>query len=172
MPVFAYLLVKWKFVSQQMGLCVFRAQLRLRTFYYGGREMALIKCPDCGREVSSRANACPHCGCPLEELSSSGIVKIKLPRTEQISGGWVGLLSSKDSSVIHKGNVLWRGKHGETATFTVDGPTSVTVDLGTWGNPVEGTVYPRKKYELVQDFGFHMKATFRLSEVDTIDSMF
>ena len=33
MPIFAYLLREWKFVSQQMGLCVFRAQLRLRTFY-------------------------------------------------------------------------------------------------------------------------------------------
>ena len=37
MPVFAYLSVEWKFVSQQMGLCVFRAQLRLRTFYFGGK---------------------------------------------------------------------------------------------------------------------------------------
>ena len=27
--------------------------------------MALIKCPDCGREVSDRAPACPHCGGPI-----------------------------------------------------------------------------------------------------------
>lgn len=27
--------------------------------------MALLKCEDCGREVSSRAVACPHCGCPV-----------------------------------------------------------------------------------------------------------
>lgn len=27
--------------------------------------MALIKCPDCGKEVSSRAPACPNCGCPI-----------------------------------------------------------------------------------------------------------
>ena len=38
MPVFAYLLREWKFVSQQMGLCVFRAQLRLRTFYFYARK--------------------------------------------------------------------------------------------------------------------------------------
>lgn len=30
--------------------------------------MALISCPDCGKEVSSRANACIHCGCPLTEI--------------------------------------------------------------------------------------------------------
>lgn len=28
--------------------------------------MALIRCPECGREVSSRAPACPACGYPLQ----------------------------------------------------------------------------------------------------------
>lgn len=28
--------------------------------------MALIRCPECGREVSSLAPACPHCGYPLQ----------------------------------------------------------------------------------------------------------
>lgn len=26
--------------------------------------MALVKCPDCGKEVSTEAKACPHCGRP------------------------------------------------------------------------------------------------------------
>lgn len=132
--------------------------------------MALIKCIECSKEISNKATTCPHCGCPISEMSTVGIVKIKLPRTEQISGGWVGLFSSKDASVSSNGRVLWRGKHGETATFTVNDVTSITVDLGTWGNPVKGFVSPRRKYELIQDYGFHMKATFRLSEVDVIDS--
>ena len=29
--------------------------------------MALIKCPDCGRDVSTRAIECPHCGYPLAQ---------------------------------------------------------------------------------------------------------
>jgi len=28
--------------------------------------MGLIKCPDCGKEFSDRANACPNCGCPTD----------------------------------------------------------------------------------------------------------
>lgn len=28
--------------------------------------MALIKCPNCGKEISSMAKACPQCGCPVE----------------------------------------------------------------------------------------------------------
>ena len=27
--------------------------------------MALIECPECGREVSDKARACPHCGLPI-----------------------------------------------------------------------------------------------------------
>ena len=27
--------------------------------------MSLVKCPECGREVSTLATSCPHCGCPL-----------------------------------------------------------------------------------------------------------
>ena len=29
--------------------------------------MALIKCPECGKKVSDKANACIHCGYPLNE---------------------------------------------------------------------------------------------------------
>lgn len=29
--------------------------------------MALIKCPECGKKVSDKANVCIHCGYPLEE---------------------------------------------------------------------------------------------------------
>lgn len=31
--------------------------------------MALIKCTECGHEVSDKASACPNCGCPLEKES-------------------------------------------------------------------------------------------------------
>lgn len=30
--------------------------------------MALIKCPDCGNEVSDKAKACIHCGYPIEDM--------------------------------------------------------------------------------------------------------
>lgn len=29
--------------------------------------MALIKCPECGHEISDRAESCPHCGFPIRE---------------------------------------------------------------------------------------------------------
>jgi Zn finger protein HypA/HybF involved in hydrogenase expression len=35
--------------------------------------MALIKCDECGKEKSSAANACPHCGKGRDHISS-GVV--------------------------------------------------------------------------------------------------
>lgn len=29
--------------------------------------MALINCPECGREISEMAKSCPHCGCPIQK---------------------------------------------------------------------------------------------------------
>lgn len=29
--------------------------------------MAIINCPECGKEVSDKATACPNCGCPISE---------------------------------------------------------------------------------------------------------
>ena len=28
--------------------------------------MALIKCSECGADISEKASACPKCGCPLD----------------------------------------------------------------------------------------------------------
>lgn len=31
------------------------------------RNMALIKCIECGNEISNKAEVCPNCGCPVSE---------------------------------------------------------------------------------------------------------
>ena len=33
--------------------------------------MALIKCPECQKDVSTAAETCPHCGYPLKNAQSS-----------------------------------------------------------------------------------------------------
>lgn len=37
--------------------------------------MALIKCPECGKEVSDQAASCPNCGTPLNTASSKKFCK-------------------------------------------------------------------------------------------------
>ncbi len=33
--------------------------------------MSLMKCPECGKEVSTSAEVCPHCGYPLKKSQPS-----------------------------------------------------------------------------------------------------
>lgn len=33
--------------------------------------MAIIKCPDCGKEISSNAEKCIHCGCPIVKVDTA-----------------------------------------------------------------------------------------------------
>ena len=33
--------------------------------------MSLIKCPECGKEVSTAAETCPHCGYPLKKKNQN-----------------------------------------------------------------------------------------------------
>ncbi len=58
--------------------------------------MALIKCPDCNKEISSRAHMCPFCGCPAEFFWETN----KTIEFENDSG-----LHEKeaDSSAVHDG---------------------------------------------------------------------
>lgn len=35
--------------------------------------MAMIKCPECGKEISDKATACPHCGAKHETDNAKAI---------------------------------------------------------------------------------------------------
>ena len=131
--------------------------------------MALIKCKECHKEISDKAKTCVNCGCPIEDMITSGEVRIKLPH--DIVEGWVGLFSSRAASIFDSnGKTLWSGKHGENAKFTIEEPTNIRINLGSWANEVTGIVEPKRKYTLRQDMGVHMLATYILSEVDMIDA--
>lgn len=39
--------------------------------------MALIKCPECGKEVSDNARYCQNCGCELSSDQKAPIVEVK-----------------------------------------------------------------------------------------------
>lgn len=49
--------------------------------------MALITCPDCGRAVSDRAPACPHCGAPAPFLETP--TAVEQPAAKNPIPAWV-----------------------------------------------------------------------------------
>lgn len=54
--------------------------------------MALIKCPECGKEVSDKASCCVHCGCPINKDDS-------IPATSSIKSEGFYYLSRQDNTV-------------------------------------------------------------------------
>lgn len=68
--------------------------------------MALIGCPECDREVSTRASVCPDCGCPI---SSEPDIERKLVNTNRVKNafnlvarlgiGFVVLVAASEGSV-------------------------------------------------------------------------
>ena len=44
--------------------------------------MALIKCPECGKEISDKAGACPNCGCPISSLE--GLAELSKQKEEEM----------------------------------------------------------------------------------------
>lgn len=129
--------------------------------------MALVKCPECGTDVSDKAAACISCGYPISELKFGGTVEILIPAAEDILGGWTRQIVPKGVSIctLH-GEKLWNGSYGEIADFEIDSPVTVVIDLGTCENLVEGNVRPNTRYRLVQHYGTDTKEAFYLSEIE------
>lgn len=43
--------------------------------------MSLIKCSECGREISDKATACIHCGCPISASKPTTFAGLKVEQT-------------------------------------------------------------------------------------------
>lgn len=44
---------------------------RITSLQAGGKIMALIKCPECGKEISDKAEMCINCGFPLKQYENN-----------------------------------------------------------------------------------------------------
>lgn len=64
--------------------------------------MALIKCTECGKEISDKAAACPHCGCPTAEMN--------VRQSEATVGG------TADASIANKSTTENSGNHKHKTT--------------------------------------------------------
>lgn len=60
-----------KCTKMNIRLCLFEANLYLCKNNYPNTItiMALINCPECGKEISDKAHACPNCGNPMKQQS-------------------------------------------------------------------------------------------------------
>lgn len=85
--------------------------------------MALIKCPDCEKEVSDKAENCIHCGCPLK--LPDYIVKFKTPTLPKCVLR-VKFVFYDDS----KKEVLGEARQGEIISLKIKEATTIRIHLG------------------------------------------
>ena len=55
--------------------------------------MSMIICKECGKEISDKANACPYCGCPVQDVSITRKDKDSTKKKESALSVWAGVLS-------------------------------------------------------------------------------
>lgn len=119
--------------------------------------MALIKCEECGKEVSDKAASCPNCGAPI--ASKVEDIMIRFPV-------WKGQMFNNQCYVYNRdtGEEIACVKQGETACFKCTGPMNIYVVVkGSFGKP-EATVYPGDRY----DVSYRGFGKIFLSKVDNI----
>lgn len=68
--------------------------------------MALIKCPECGKEISDRAPACIHCGFPLSLVNEKDTTANDMVISKTVEPTNETAVPNKDDSTIEKGYSL------------------------------------------------------------------
>lgn len=100
--------------------------------------MALIKCPECGKEVSDKAKACPNCGFPINDT------KVEEPKEKEETGNVTiygirqGFLLGGTMKIYLDGEYFDSVKKGGTLKFKVNKDTKITAKCGI--NPAKGEI--------------------------------
>ena len=83
--------------------------------------MALIKCPECGKQVSDKAQTCPNCGFSISQLFNDEIM-IQIDRDP--SQPFLGTII--DIKNAYTGELLVRGNAGSLFTIKSKEPVTIT----------------------------------------------
>lgn len=104
--------------------------------------MALIKCPECGTEVSDRAAVCVRCGCPINQAATYATIKFE--QTYVVRYTCTVTCEGKEYTC----------KQGESVQIPVSKPTSVQIRISGGNGSCTGTVLPNGKYNVTNGGGF------------------
>lgn len=133
--------------------------------------MAMIKCPECGKDVSDKAKNCPNCGCPIASSVPNNTVKIRMSPVMAADG----INGHQKASIKYGGDTLWEGETGEVAELTLKEPTEISINyhmsLMHYGGECSVTVDPAKspRYNVSARQGFFCTKLV-LQPVDVFDA--
>ena len=119
--------------------------------------MPLIKCSDCGKEISDRSKVCIHCGCPIEGQESRLIVY----------GVRQNYLLGAAIKLYRDGQMIAKVPKGGKFEIDVDKDFELSVKCGI--NPSSPKIEIRSgKLTKIQIVCDRLLGTFRLEEIDFI----
>ena len=101
--------------------------------------MALIRCSECGRDISSKAVACPGCGAPVDAHADAITAPIKVAAKGEFFTGTRKLVLDLAAAAI--GGVNYRVDARDDAAGMINFTTGVT--MGSWSG-VSGTIMLRE----------------------------
>lgn len=122
--------------------------------------MSLIKCPECGQQVSDKSATCIHCGYPLASLKTDGEAYINTANCGAISR--IRIIDEEE-------NELWTGRAGEVAIIHIEKPIAINV---CWAMHKHFRVSEATTIKAGGRYAYNTGAwgESRLVEVDTINS--
>ncbi|MCI9577734.1 MAG: zinc-ribbon domain-containing protein [Oscillibacter sp.] len=112
--------------------------------------MALITCPECGKEISDSAVACPNCGFGIAALKDRNIaqVKVSLCANNSLSDWEIAIYNTKTRSLVYA-----KVSRGGIARFEITEDTEIGInyvpDYEKGKRPaLTKIVSPGKKYQV------------------------
>ena len=119
--------------------------------------MALIKCEECGKEVSEKAVSCPNCGNPIAKEESKVI----------IYGLSQNMLIGGTLKIYANGEFIGEVKKGQNLEFPIEEDTVITAKCGI--NPSKGKieVKPGKTTKIIYQYN-RLTGSFIPTVVDTV----
>lgn len=104
--------------------------------------MALIKCPECGTEVSDKAASCPRCGCPINVASNPALIRFE--QTYAMRYTCTVTCKGKDYTC----------KQGESVSIDITEPTTVQIKISGGQGSTSSQILPGRRYAVKNGGGF------------------
>lgn len=96
--------------------------------------MALIRCYDCGKEISSLATACPSCGAPPRPSTIPPPLPTQAARAKKFSSGTIALLTGVVLALVIRGMT-----HQPKSVPVAKSPTPEATEAKTTNSPLVET---------------------------------
>ena len=114
--------------------------------------MALIKCPECGKEISDKALACPNCGMPLRS-EDRGTYNVTIHREKQ----WF-LINPKTKITVDN-----------VEEYEVGSGEEIVIPMTTGKHTILFTMSPKKTQadiEVIENLDLYMKINRTWGEIE------